>query len=166
MTIDTIDDFLAYLERVRQRTRRVAERIPAQRIEEPPREGAFTAGDLVRHIAATERWMWAENAKGRPSRYPGHGSDLAEGKEEVLGYLDRMHEEAVEIFRSLSPEDLRAKCATVGGVDITVWKWLRAMLEHEIHHRGQLYAVLAGMGVETPPLYGLTEAQVRAASEG
>jgi DinB family len=37
-------------------------------------------------------------------------------------------------------------------------------VEHEIHHRGQLYLLLAMCGVPTPPLYGLTEEQVRAAS--
>ncbi len=42
-----------------------------------------------------------------------------------------------------------------------VWKWLRLMVEHEIHHRGQLYEMLGQMGVETPPLYGLTEPEVR-----
>jgi uncharacterized damage-inducible protein DinB len=43
---------------------------------------------------------------------------------------------------------------------ITVWKWLRAMVEHEIHHRGQIYIYLAMLNVSTPPLYGLTSEQV------
>ena len=82
--------------------------------------------------------MWGENAQGLPSRYPGHGSDLASGKTSVLEYMDRLHADAVEIFRGLSSDDLEARCATVGGVEMRVWKWLRLMVEHEIHHRGQL----------------------------
>ena len=39
------------------------------------------------------------------------------------------------------------------------------MVEHEIHHRGQIYLYLAVLGVPTPPLYGLTEEQVLARSE-
>jgi uncharacterized damage-inducible protein DinB len=35
------------------------------------------------------------------------------------------------------------------------------MVEHEAHHRGQIYLYLAMLGVETPPLYGLTSEQVR-----
>lgn len=162
----TVDDFLDWHESVRRRTRAVAERVPADRMEWRPAPGRFTAGDLLRHIAATERWMWAENAHRRPSRYPGHGPELAEGKDAVLDYLDRMHADSVALLRTLSPEDLRARCTTVGGTDITVWKWLRAMVEHEIHHRGQLYEVLAALGVAAPPLYGLTESEVRAASRG
>lgn len=39
------------------------------------------------------------------------------------------------------------------------------MPEHEIHHRGQIYAMLGMLDVEVPPLYGLTEREVFANSE-
>jgi uncharacterized damage-inducible protein DinB len=35
------------------------------------------------------------------------------------------------------------------------------MVEHEVHHRGQLYMALGILGVPTPPIYGLTSEQVR-----
>ena len=38
------------------------------------------------------------------------------------------------------------------------------MVEHEIHHRGQLYLLLSMLGVATPPIYGLTSEEVRARS--
>jgi uncharacterized damage-inducible protein DinB len=47
------------------------------------------------------------------------------------------------------------------GTPLTTWKWLRMMPEHEIHHRGQLYTMLGMLNVETPPLYGMTSADVR-----
>jgi len=159
--IRDVDAFLSYFESVRRRTRAVAERVPEDRLEWSPGEGRFSAGDLIRHIAGTERWMWAENACLRPSRYPGHGPELASGRDDVLAYLDRLHAETVEIFSRLGPDDLEASCVTVGGAEMRVWKWLRLMVEHEIHHRGQLYELLGALGVETPPLYGLTEPEVR-----
>ncbi len=164
MDISSADSFISYFEGVRRRTRAVADRIPADKVEWRPRPGRFSPGDLVRHIAATERWMWGENVQRLPSRYPGYGPELAEGKGAVLDYLDRMHVETVAIIRGLTAEDLNLRCVTVGGGEISVWKWLRAMVEHEVHHRGQLYEILGQMGVEVPPLYGLTEDQVRAAS--
>jgi len=45
-----------------------------------------------------------------------------------------------------------------------VWKWLRSMIEHEVHHRGQLYLYLSMLDIPTPPLYGLTSEEVRARS--
>ena len=38
------------------------------------------------------------------------------------------------------------------------------MFEHEAHHRGQIYMMLGLRGVQTPPLYGLTEEEVVARS--
>jgi uncharacterized damage-inducible protein DinB len=166
MEITSIETFLPYWEGIRGRTRRVVECIPPERLEWTHREGAFTFGDLVRHLAAIERWMFAENAAGRPSRYPGHGRDLADGWDATLAYLDAMHAEAIEIFRTLSPEDLRKPAVTPAGAAMPAWKWLRAMVEHEVHHRGQIYLMLGMIGIPTPPIFGLTSEEVRERSLG
>jgi uncharacterized damage-inducible protein DinB len=75
-----------------------------------------------------------------------------------------MHVESLEIFRALTPEDLNRRCETPGGAPLPVWKWLRSMIEHEAHHRGQLYLMLGMHGIETPPIYGLTSEEVHARS--
>jgi uncharacterized damage-inducible protein DinB len=161
MQIQNLDLFFDYLDKVHQRTMRVARCIPPDKLDWSYREGKFTLGDLVRHMAAIERYMFAETIQNKPSRYAGCGKELADGYEEVVMFMERLHREAVEIISRLSSEDLNRKCTTPDGASITVWKWLRAMVEHEIHHRGQIYIYLAILGVPTPPLYGLTSEQVR-----
>jgi uncharacterized damage-inducible protein DinB len=156
--------FAEYWANFRGRTRRVALVIPPDRLEWSWQPGKWTFGDLLRHLAGIERDMYAENVQGLPSRYPGHGPELAQGLDAVLGYLDRKHAESLDIFGGLTPEQLDAKCQTPAGTPITTWKWLRAMVEHEAHHRGQIYQMLGVIGVATPPLYGLTEEEVRARS--
>jgi uncharacterized damage-inducible protein DinB len=160
MEIRTVDPFLIYYEKVRHRTMRVVKCIPPQRLDWTYQDGKFTFGDLMRHLAATERFMFAENVQFRKSSYPGHGRELADGYDEVVGYMDKMHQESMGIFARLTDESLRRKCLTPGGAEIAVWKWLRAMVEHEIHHRGQIYLYLGMLGVATPPLYGLTSEEV------
>ena len=162
MEILSIQAFLQYFGNVRERTMRVARCIPPDRIDWTYAPGKFTLGDMLRHLAVAERYMWAESAQGRPALYTTHGKELADGLENVLAFMERMHAESVEIFSRLSSEDLRRKCFTPGEAPITTWKWLRLMIEHEIHHRGQIYLYLAMLGVPTPPLYGLTSEQVRA----
>lgn len=161
MEIKSIDPFLEYFDKIRHRTLRVIACIPPNRIEWTYQEGKFTLGDLVRHLAAIERYMYAENARFQPSRYAGCGRELAEGYDNVVQFMNRLHAESMDIFRGLTPADLQKKCRTPGGVDITLWKWLRAMIEHEVHHRGQIYIYLAMLNVETPPLYGMTAEQVQ-----
>lgn len=149
---------LDYFERVRERTMRAVDRIPPERIDWTYQDGKFTFGDLMRHLAAIERWMFAENAVLRPSRYPGHGRELADGYDDVVAYMKRMHEESRPLFRSA---DEMARCTTPAGVQISVGKWVRSMIEHEIHHRGQLYMYLSMIGVPPPPIFGLTEEEVK-----
>ena len=162
MEILTIQPFLQYFGNVRERTKRVVLVIPAEKIDWTYAPGKFTFGDLLRHIAVTERYMFAECVQGKPSRYTSHGKEFAEGRDDILSLMDRLHQESMEIFAALSDADLQKKCPTPGGAPITTWKWLRSMAEHEIHHRGQIYLYLAMIGVPTPPLYGLTSEEVRA----
>jgi uncharacterized damage-inducible protein DinB len=162
MEILTIQPFVRYFGNLRERTVRVARAIPPDKIEWTYAEGKFTLGDLLRHLAVIERYMYAENVQGHASRYTTHGTELADGLENILAFMGRLHAESMDIFSRLSDEDLKRKCKTPGAADITTWKWLRAMIEHEVHHRGQIYLYLAMLGVETPPLFGLTSEQVRA----
>ena len=164
MEVTTIGPFLQYLDRVHERTRRVLACVPPDDIEWSAGDGRFTFGDLIRHLAGIERDMYAETVRGRPSRYRGHGRDLADGLPAALDYYDRLHAESRALFASLSDEQLGGKCLTPAGTPITVGKWLRAMIEHEAHHRGQVYLMLGMRGVTTPPLYGLTSEEVRARS--
>jgi uncharacterized damage-inducible protein DinB len=164
MEIRSVAQFLDYWTSLRGRTRRVVECIPPDRLEWTFRAGTFTLGDQVRHLATIERYMYAETVVGRPSRYPGCSRELADGYEAVLAYFDRLDAESREIIGSLSDTDLARKCQTPAGMAITIWKWLRAMAEHEAHHRGQIYLMLNMLEVPTPPLYGLTSEEVRARS--
>lgn len=162
LEITSTASFLEYYKKIRERTRRVVRIIPPDRVDWTYRAGKWTLGDLVRHIAAIERWMYGETLSNRPSRYAGCGRDLADGYEAVLAYFDRMHTETVEIISGFSDASLNEKCTTPAGSPITRSKWMRALVEHEIHHRGQIYTYLGMLDVPTPPLYGLTSEEVAA----
>lgn len=160
MEIRDISSFIDYYKRLRERTRRVVLCIPPEHLEWTYREGKFTLGDLVRHLATIERWLYAETVQGLPPAYPGAGRDLADGFDNTLAFFDELHRQSLEIFARLSPEDLQRKIQTPAGLPISCWKWLRALAEHEIHHRGQIYLYLNMLGVATPPLFGLTSEEV------
>ena len=160
MEILTVDGFLDYWLKVRGRTRRVLERVPPAHAEWTFRPGKWTLGDLVRHVAALERYMFAENVHGRPSLYAGCDRQMADGWDEILALWERLGAETTELLRQLDDDRLQERCTTPGGAQIRVWKWLRSMVEHHVHHRGQIYTYLALLAVDTPPLYGLSAEQV------
>jgi uncharacterized damage-inducible protein DinB len=161
MEITAIESFLPYYKNIRERTMRVARVIPPEKLEWTYAPGKFTLGDLLRHIATVERYLWAEIVQSRPNRYHGCGRELADGYDDVMAFVERLHAESVEIFSQLTPDDLKEKSVTPDGSLISTWKVLRLVVEHEIHHRGEIYVYLGILGVKAPPLYGMTSEQVR-----
>ena len=160
MEIQSIPAFLDYYSKIRERTNRLIQVIPADAMEFSYKPGKFTIADEIRHIATLERYMYAENVMGRKSSYAGCGKELADGHENVLRFFNALHQQSMDIFKSLSDEDLKRKCSTPGNVQISIAKWLRAMVEHEIHHRAQLYLYLNMLDIKTPPIFGLTAEEV------
>lgn len=155
-----LTDLLRAIDTARGRTVRLARLVPEAVLDWSPAPGAFSCADVLRHLAASERQLFAEVAMGRPSRYAGHGPSLAYGREGVLAYLDRMHAETMALLGSLDEDGLDRLVTTPTGAHLPVWRWLQLMAEHEAHHRGQLYLMLRLLGVATPPLFGLTEEQL------
>jgi len=160
MEITSVQSFIDYYGKIRQRTNRIVNIIPHDRLDWAYMPGKFTVGDQVRHIAAIERYMFAETVAGRKSAYHGCGKEFADGYKNIVAYFNELHRQSMEIINSLGDEGLQRKCLTPEGTPITIWKWLRAMTEHEIHHRGQLYLYLNMLAVTTPPMFGLTAEEV------
>jgi uncharacterized damage-inducible protein DinB len=164
MEITTIRSFVDFQDKVRARTDRLLDVVPPDQLDFAYLPGKFTIGDQIRHLAAIERWMFAETLAGRPSAYHGCGKELADGYDNVMNYYRDLRSQSREIILQLGDDGLQRKCLTPGGAEITAWKWLRSLIEHEIHHRGELYIYLNLIGVRTPPMFGLTAEEVQKAS--
>ena len=157
-------EFARYWRRVRGRTLAVADCIPSDRIDWSPGHDAMTIGDIVRHLSLTERWLFVEVARGGQSAYVSHGPEMGRSLSDVLHLMSRLHAESLEIIERLTADEWQRPVVTPGGAAMPAWKWLRAMVEHEVHHRGQLYLTLRLCDVATPPIFGLTSEQVRSRS--
>ncbi|MDI9312703.1 MAG: DinB family protein [Limnohabitans sp.] len=160
MEITTIDMFLAYFEKIREGTNRIIQVIPKDKMEWTYKSGKFTVADIIRHIAAIERNVFAELALGKIACYKGCGKELADGYEGVLLYFNEMHQQSLSAFKSLSNEDLDKKITTLSGTETKISSFLRALIIHEIHHCGALCIYLNLLDIKTPSIFGLTEQQV------
>lgn len=155
-----INSFLNYYAKLRERTNKVISVVPEDHMDRAYKPGKFTIADQIRHIAAIERHMYAETVLGKPCKYSGCGKELADGYDNVLKFFNEKHQESMEIFSRLTDDDLQRKCLTPGNASIPIGKWLRTLTEHEIHHRAQLYIYVNMLGVETPPMFGLSSEEV------
>jgi uncharacterized damage-inducible protein DinB len=156
--------FVEYWPRVRSRTIRLFEVVPAGLEDWSPGAGAMTIADVFRHLALTERWLFVEVATGGASRYSSHARDLAPSRAAIEALLGGCHESSMHILDAFDRAAWDRQVLTPAGAAMPAWKWLRAMVEHEAHHRGQLYLALRLAGVRTPPLYGLSAEEIMARS--
>ena len=162
----TLEEFRHYWTRVRTRTEAVLARVPDDRVDWSPGSGAMTFGDVIRHLALTERWLFVEVARGRPSRYESHDARWGKSLGEVRALMTQLHAESQQQVAALSNVDLEHPVVTPSGASMAAWKWLRAMCEHEVHHRGQLYLMLRLCGIDTPPIFGMTSEAVGSQAMG
>lgn len=160
MEIVSIKGFLAYYEDTRSITNKILAVIPHDKLDWTYRQGKFTIGDLVRHIAAIERFVFAELALGNKPCYKGCKTDIMIGYNSVLDYFQAMHLQSIKILGTISDASLSNKISLIKGREITLKKLLTNMIIHEVHHRGAMCIYVNLLGVSTPPVLGLMEEQL------
>jgi uncharacterized damage-inducible protein DinB len=145
-------EFADYFDGVRRRTVGFFQAIPADRVDWQPRANEYTCGDIVRHVAATERMFVGAVVDGQ-WRYPGHDRGLAP----ALADLDAAHAACGPRLRALDAGALAANRPALepGARPVRAWRLLLAMVEHEVHHRSQLASYFTWMGLEAPDIFGL-----------
>ncbi len=146
--------FADYFAGVRRRTLVVARALPAEAMDWRPRAGELTAGDLLRHMAGTQR-MYLGALRGQGWHYPGHDRSLAPDRDAAIALLEERQRELEEALRSLPAEVLAARRADLAGRTFSAWRILMLLVEHEVHHRSQLDCYLSEMGVTPPHLFGV-----------
>jgi uncharacterized damage-inducible protein DinB len=151
---------LAEFEQEAKTTRKFLERIPNDKLSWKPHEKSHSAGDLALHIA---------NVPGRIVRLarqdPGDLSNLGKpwpaptSVDEIL----KAHDASAEIVRAELPgiDDASMQKTWVGQAGgKTLMSMPRVafvrfvMLNHWIHHRGQLGVYLRLLGAKVPSSYG------------
>jgi hypothetical protein len=60
--------------------------------------------------------------EGHTSRNTRYGNELADGHDNVIVFLQRLHAKSAGIFTKLGDEDLKSRCKIADGADITKWK--------------------------------------------
>lgn len=143
---------LRHLDVTRGYTRRVAERVPTDRLEWSPGPGLPSIADKLRHIGASGRWVYVEGALGMPPAYPGHGPELCYGREGILAFLDGLHAESLRLLKTMDDAALDRYVQTSDGAEVPVWRWLQSMVDEEAQARGQVELMLGLVSMDVPEL--------------
>lgn len=132
----------------RQVTQELADRMPDDRVDFKPWDGAKTFGELVTHMATAHR-MFVTIARGETWRRPDPAS-LPKDLPAIRALLRETTEKDVADIRNLSDEQLDARVTGIMNLTMPASSWLHSGRDHEIHHKGQLFVYVRMNGVEPP----------------
>ncbi|MFQ5535953.1 MAG: DinB family protein [Gemmatimonadota bacterium] len=141
------------------KTRTTLEHIPADRLDFRPHEKSYSLGELGAHISSVPSWLTAvlstmEFDVAAPAER--NGPDTAAG---IVAAFDENISAARDMLAAATDEDLNVAWTLRSG-DQVIFNLPRVavirimVLNHMIHHRGQLTVYLRMLDVPVPALYG------------
>ena len=158
--INDIEEFIKYFHGQRRRTQWVVDSLPPEKYDWRPWPDELSAAEIVRRIAA-EHDMYATVVAVDYWAVDEYET-MASGWEDSLAYFHSRTEEALDLLRPLSNKILKTKRRRPdGNLPMTAWRFLMAMLIHEVSHRELLASYLMLLNVRRPEMGGASIEAVR-----
>jgi uncharacterized damage-inducible protein DinB len=154
-----LEAFLLEFDAEMETTRRLIERVPANRLDWKPHARSMSLGVLATHLTELPRW----GLRLQGTEWSA-GSDKAPPMAAASDYLARFDENVRQsraAIASLTDDDLAREFTVMRGGQLFFKLKKRAMLRrtlmnHLIHHRGQFTVYLRENDVPLPSVYGPT----------
>jgi uncharacterized damage-inducible protein DinB len=152
--------FLSEFENEAKTTRRVLERVPADKLSWKPHPKSMSLGHLALHVAMSPGVIcgWAQQDV---TEFGGGAPPDPTTTEEIVAAHDKSVAQVREILSSFNDDDvLKSWQAKPKGGDAALFTMpkvalLRGLaLNHTYHHRGQLSVYLRLLDVPVPSIYG------------
>jgi uncharacterized damage-inducible protein DinB len=146
-------------------TRKVLERVPAEKLAWKPHDKSMTLGRLASHIAELPGWAevgikqdefdMAPPGEEPPTAFVGGSTN------EILESFDKNRASAREVIASTADQEfMRGWTFKSGGETVFTIPKIGVVrtfiLNHLMHHRGQLTVYLRLTGAKVPSVYGPT----------
>jgi uncharacterized damage-inducible protein DinB len=147
--------FLPNVQKEYLTTRRVLRAIPVENEKTfKPHPVARTAMELAWHLSSSDVWFLDGFLNARfemeDDSMPGDLSEVAD----IVALYEEQFEEKFPLVAKLSPEFWATPITFFGMFNYPAVLYLQFMLNHAIHHRGQLCVYLREMGGKVPNIYG------------
>lgn len=142
------NQIFAHWAQVRKDLRLTIEKFSEEELAFKPFPGSWPAGQIILHIADCEdNWL---HGVVRGEFAPWMFYDLAQypTKAAILELLEKAHQKTLAFLDGLTEEDLARKYSIPDGAEFSLYWILWHVLEHEIHHRGELSLILGQLGRE------------------
>lgn len=146
-----LNDFISAYAHEGQTTVRVLEALSDDKLGHEKAAGDTSIAELAWHIASAPSYMLKHEGIDIDFSYaPPEGVTVAQIVEEYK----RIHGAALEGAKAKLGEAEMTRSATWFGYELPLGVWMNMIPNHEVHHRGQLTAMMRNAGLKVPGCYG------------
>jgi uncharacterized damage-inducible protein DinB len=159
-----------YLPAVRNEQRitaSVIDAIPPEKCDYRPDEISKSAIELAWHITAAEMRFMDSVVAGEFDLSPRPRPESIRTPADLIAWYKENSEQRLLKLENTSAEQLVKTIEFRGRLQLPAVMYLHIMMNHSVHHRGQLSAYLRPMGAKVPAIYGESydSAQARVAAQ-
>ncbi|MFN2292195.1 MAG: DinB family protein [Anaerolineae bacterium] len=115
-----------------------------------PREGLWSLGTVARHIAEAEEGWFRHLVTGELDEWPEFTEAAYPTIASIVVLLSEVHDRTWAFLAKTDVADLDRIIDMPWGAQLPLEWIVWHVLEHEIHHRGEIYLMLGLMGMEAP----------------
>jgi uncharacterized damage-inducible protein DinB len=155
MPENELERFLSTWDREAESTVKLLRALPPGQYDFRPDAGGRSLGELAWHLAEGDAYMsYGIDSGGFNMETKPPNIERPRTVEALAPGFERIHREAVERIRKLTPADLERSVQFFSGplpMREILWTML---ISHLVHHRGQLTLMCRLAGGEAPGLYG------------
>lgn len=151
---------LAELKKESANTRKILQAVPDEHLGWKPHEKSFTLSRMASHVAEMPRWFnWILDSNELDMAATPLERFNCTSTSELLAFFDEKLSEAEAAISNATNEQLEQNWTFRRGEHIIVsssrYDAVRSwMMNHQIHHRGQLSVYLRLLDVHVPGMYG------------
>jgi len=143
-----LNHFYSHWDQIHKDTLGVIDQFGLEELTFIPFPGGWSVGQIMLHIAdAEDGWFGTIVQKSYDSWPAGHTLADCPTKEDIKALLEDVHTRTMEYLSTLSLQDLDQVLESEWGhftLRFIIWH----VLEHEVHHRGELSLILGLLGKE------------------
>jgi uncharacterized damage-inducible protein DinB len=142
-------EFFVHWKVVRKGLLKVIKLFQEDELHFKPFKGAWSVGEILLHIANAEEGWFRYAVTGEFDEWPsGHTLDNYPTFESITALLDEVHEWTEGYISTLTLKDYHREVELPWDEKIHLGWIIWHVLEHEIHHRGELSLILGLLGRE------------------
>lgn len=147
--MESVDDLLKRWERHRNVLQEVLEKIDDEYLHFSPWDGGMPLSALVIHITMSSDLFLAK-VQNKP--FTSSAPMDVHSMDELRRYFSQATEKTLQSFQGLSAENLEM-IIEINEMEDTGANWISTAIDHEIHHKGQVFTYARIVGVNSLPFF-------------